>query len=140
MLALVMSLAMVTATDSPSAMASMKNQPTRICREMGGAGSRSEAIKICRTHEEWLAWDGCHGATRYCTPQMRAAMAGRETAFPMNEDSRIICRKLTMTGTRLKTVKACLAKREWDRMWQESADETRKLQDFSKRGPSGSDR
>ncbi len=141
MLAVVMSLAMVASTDSAPAFRpapSLKNQPSRICRELSGASSRSEAIKICRTRAEWLKWNDCHGATRYCAP--KAGLPGRPTAFELNEDARIICRKLAVTGTRLKAVNTCMAKREWDRMWEDSAEGTRRLQDFSKRSVSGIDR
>jgi len=67
---------------------------------------------------------------------MTSGLPGRETAFPLNEDSRIICRKLSVTGTRLKSESVCLAKREWDRMWKESAEGTLELQDQSTR-PNG---
>ena len=138
MLAFVLSLALAASTESAPAMGtapSIKNQPSRICRELSGASSRSEAIMICRTRAEWRKWKDCHGATRYCTPKV---LPGRQTAFELNEDSRIICRKLTVTGTRLKSLNTCMAKREWDRMWEDSAEGTRRFQDMSKRVVSGS--
>ena len=138
MLAFMMASMMVAASDpAPRQAASLKNEPTRYYRELGSASSRKEAIMICRTRAQLLEWDACHGATRYCPPKKRVAMIsglpGRETAFPLNEDSRIICRKLSVTGTRLKSESVCLAKREWDRMWEESAEGTLELQDQSTR-------
>jgi hypothetical protein len=60
-----------------------------------------------------------------------AAVTGRETAFPLSEDSRIVCKKLKVTGTRLQYESVCMAMREWDRMWAESARGTQKLQEHS---------
>ena len=139
MLAFVLASMMAAGNDpSPRHLASLDGHPALICREWGGASSRGEAIKICRTHEGWLAWDGCHSPTRYCTRQQRMALnstfPGRATAFPMDDDSRMLCRKLSVTGTRVRSISTCLPQREWDRLWRDSADETRKLQEFSKRG------
>lgn len=136
MLAIVMASMMVAASEpAPQLAASLKNEPTRYCRELGSASSRSQAIRICRTRAQWRAWEGCQGVTRYCAPRTRAASAGlgRESAFPLNEDSRIVCRKLSVTGSRLQTVSACLPVREWDRMWKDSAGAMLKLQDHSTR-------
>ena len=137
MLAFVMASMLVASSDPPPRPAvSPKDQPTRYCRELGSAASRSEAIWICRTRAEWLEWDSCNGATRYCPPKKKVAMTGipgRPSAFPLNEDSRIICRKLSVTGTRLKSESVCLAKREWERMWKDSAEATLELQDQSMR-------
>ena len=138
MLAFVMASMMVAASDpAPQQAASLKNEPTRYCRELGSASSRSEAIRICRTRAQWQRWEACNGATRYCPPKKRVAMTsglpGRETAFPLNEDSRIVCRRLKVTGTRLSSQRTCLPQREWDRMWKDSAEATLKLQDQSTR-------
>lgn len=137
MLAVLMASMLSTSEPAPPPAASLKNEPTRYCREMGSASSRGEAIKICRTRAQWLAWDACHGPTRYCGPTKRVAMAsgqtGRETAFPLNEDSRIVCRTLKVTGTRLKADKVCLPVREWERMWKDSAEGALKMQDQSTR-------
>ena len=115
--------------------ASLKGALTRYCREIGSAASRNQAIRICRTRAQWQRREACVGATRYCVPTKRVASAdlGRETAFPLNEDSRIICRRLSVTGTRLMSQKACLPQREWERMWKDSAEATLKLQDKSTR-------
>lgn len=134
MLALVMVSMMVSANDPPPRhAASATTQPTRYCRELGSASSRSEAILICRTRAQWLAWETCNGPTRYCPPKQKVAMTsgvpGREMAFPMNEDSRIICRKLKVTGTRLRLVKTCLPQREWDRMYANTQVDMKELQD-----------
>ena len=118
------------ASQTASQSASLKGQPTRYCREMGSAASRSQAVFICRTRAEWRKWEGCHSATRYCPPKQ---LPGRETAFPMNEDSRIVCRQLAVTGTRLRSIRSCMPQREWERMWKDSAEVTFRLQDKSTR-------
>lgn len=133
-------LASAVATSSATATATSsasEKQPTRYCREMFKTSSRIHSLKVCKTRAEWRRWEACHGSvTRYCTPKRKtlaAANVGRETAFPLNEDSRIVCRMLAVTGTRLLEVQACLPKREWERMWKESAAATHKMQDFSTR-------
>lgn len=138
MIAFVMASMMVASSGPTLREATLpKTESTRYCRELGSASSRMEAIRICRTRAQWLEWDACNGATRYCPPKKRVASAsaplGRETAFPLNEDSRIVCRKLSVTGTRLKSESLCLAKREWERMWKESAAGMLELQDQSTR-------
>ena len=110
--------------------ASLKGAPTRYCREIGSAASRNQAIVICRTRAQWQRMQACNGATRYCAPTKRAsAEIGRETAFPLNEDSRIICRRLSVTGPRLTSQRTCLPQREWQRMWDESRTTMSTLQD-----------
>lgn len=108
---------------------SLKGQPTRYCREMGSAASRSQAIMICRTRAQWLRAEACSGPTRYCPGKKVAALTGAETAFPMNEDSRIVCRRLRATGTRLTSVRTCLPQREWDRMYANTQGDMKELQD-----------
>ena len=135
MLAFVMASMIVASSDSvPLQAASLKGQPTRYCRELGSAASRSQAIVICRTRAQWLKAEACVGATRYCAPNKAgAALSGRETAFALNEDSRIICRVLKVTGSRLRASTVCLPNREWERMWKDSADSALKMQDKSTR-------
>lgn len=142
MLVLVMSsIAVASSVSAQPATPSLKGEPTRICREMNNASSRLYATKVCRTRAEWRRWEACHGSvTRYCTPKKKTsvevASLGRETAFPLNEDSRIICRPLKETGTRIVVHETCLPKREWDRMWTDTSEAVRKLQgDFSTRAP-----
>lgn len=111
---------------------------TRYCRDMVNASSRTREIKVCRTRAEWRRWEACHASvTRYCTPKKKTpvsmAMLGRETAFPLNENSRIVCRMVYATGSRLAKEQICLPQREWERMWKESAEGTWKLQDQSTR-------
>ena len=123
----------------------LKKEPTRICREMNNASSRLYSSKVCRTRAEWRRWEACHGSvTRYCTPTKRmtveTASLGRETAYPLNEDSRMICKDLKETGTRIIVHHTCMPKREWDRMWADNSEGVRKLQgDFSTRPPSEAD-
>lgn len=105
---------------------SLVGQPTRICREMGGAASRSQAVIICRTKAQWQRAETCTGVTRYCAPKK---VAMRTTAFPMNEDSRIVCRRMKGTGSRLSTSNVCMPLREWDRMWKDSQETVSSLQD-----------
>ena len=132
MLAFVMASMMVAASDSaPSEAASLKGVPTRYCREIGSAASRNQAIVVCRTQAQWLRWESCRNVTRYCAPTKRvaSAAAGPDSAFPLNEDSRIICRRLKVTGTRLTSQRTCLPQREWQRMWDESRATMSTLQD-----------
>lgn len=134
MLAMIMASMMVAASDpAPVQATSLEGQPTRHCREMGGAASRSQAVLICRTRAQWRRAEACSGPTRYCPRKTAAALTGPETAFPMNEDSRIVCRRLRVTGTRLTTQQVCLPQREWERMWKDSAAAMLKLQDHSTR-------
>ena len=138
MLAFVMVSMMVAANDpAPQQATLQKTEATRYCREMGSAASRSQAVMVCRTRTQWERRDACVGATRYCAPVVRTASAtlGRETAFPLNEDSRIICRRLRATGTRLTSQRTCLPQREWDRMWKDSAEATQRMQEQSTRVP-----
>jgi hypothetical protein len=117
--------------------ATPKKAETKYCREMGNASSRLYAVKVCKTRAQWRRWENCHGSsTRYCTPKKKAvqtAALGRETAFPLNENSRIVCREVKETGTRIVVQQTCLPKREWDRMWIENSEGLRDLQgDHSK--------
>ncbi len=132
MLVFVMASMIVAASDpAPQVAESLKTEQTRYCREMGSAVSRNQAIKVCRTRAQWLRMKACNDSTTYCAPTKTLASAslGRETAFPMNEDSRIICRRLKATGTRLTSQRTCLPEREWQRMWDESRGTMSTLQE-----------
>ncbi|QIK95114.1 hypothetical protein G7076_00185 [Sphingomonas sp. HDW15A] len=135
------SIAVASSVSALPDTSGMKKEPTRYCREVNNASSRLYAVKVCRTRAEWRRWEACHGSvTRYCTPKKKAivetASLGRETAYPLNDDSRIICRDLKETGTRIIIHETCLPKREWDRMWSDTSEAVRKLQgDFSTRPP-----
>jgi hypothetical protein len=121
----VATLSVVSPTDAPPVAPAAK-EPTKFCREMNNASSRLYSVKVCKTRAQWRRWENCHSSvTRYCTPASRklaASALGRQTAFPLNENSRIICRWLSVTGTRIKQVETCLPKREWDRMWVENSE------------------
>ena len=134
---LMTSLSIASSAPASAQPPESKKEPTRYCREMFKTSSRVYSVKVCKTRAEWRRWEACHGsATRYCTPNKKATLAalGPKTAFPLNEDSRIICRTQAVTGTRLLEVQACLPKREWERMWKESAAATHKMmQDHSTR-------
>jgi hypothetical protein len=140
MLAFVIASMMAATSNAPtSEAASLKGVPTRFCREIGSAASRSQAVMICRTKAQWNRLETCNGATRYCPRKKKLAsiseLPGRSTAFPLNEDSRIVCRYLKATGSRLTTYKTCLPQREWERMWKDSAEAMLKFQDKSSRPP-----
>lgn len=126
------SMLLVAGDPVPQEAASLAGKPTRYCRELGAAPSRSQAIMICRTKAQWARTDACTGVTRYCAPSKRPAslsgVPGKMTAFALNEDSRIICKRLTVTGTRLTSQRTCLPQREWQRMWDESGGTMSSLQ------------
>lgn len=138
MLALAMAALSVAASGAPPAQpGSLKNQPVRICRALVSGYSRSGDISICRTKAEWARWQNCHRPTVYCEPPQRASL-GPNTPFPLNEDSRVVCRILKVTGSRLSSQRTCLPQREWQRLWDESRSTMGSLQDrFSKRLPDG---
>lgn len=122
---LMASMMVATSEPLPTPAASLAGQPTRYCREIGSAASRSQAIMICRTKAQWQRQETCQGATRYCAPRKRMA----SLAFPLNEDSRVLCKVVKMTGSRLRSTNVCLPKREWDRMHSDSMEEMNHLQD-----------
>ena len=125
---------------APIQAVSRNGLPTLYCRNMVIGVSRSSDISVCKTKAAWADWDSCQGPTRYCSPAQKAAMRARHSAFPLNEDSRIICRILAGTGSRLRSQNVCLPQREWQRMWDNGKEATHYLQDnYSKRIP-GSDR
>lgn len=134
MLAILIASTLAAASDSPSVSEhARKMEPVRQCRIVAVGISRSSDITICRTKAQWRARDMCGGPTRFCTPQQKAEMSGKRTAFSMSEDSRVICRVLMGTGSRLSSQRVCLPQREWQRMWDDSSAGTRKLQDQSTR-------
>lgn len=131
---------MLAASNAPLVEApSAKGQPTRYCRAMVIGYSRSGDVSVCRTRAQWDDFDSCHGATRYCTPEQKAARAkAHYTAFAMDEDSRIVCRIVSATGSRLHSAKTCLPQREWQRMWDQGRETMGSLQDHqSKQVPQG---
>ena len=118
---------------TPSPEFTLKDQPVRECRIISEGASRSSDVTICRAKAQWRKRDLCRGVTRYCSPQQKAEMFGKRTAFSLSEDSRIVCRVLLATGSRLSTERVCLPNREWQRMWDDSSSTTPKLQDQSTR-------
>jgi hypothetical protein len=138
MIALLISMAAAN-EPIPATTPTARKEPTRYCREMINASSRLHSVKVCRTRAEWRRWEACHGSvTRYCTPKKYGpatlASLGRGTAFALGDDSRIVCRMVFATGSRIAKEQLCLPKREWERLWKESAEGTLKLQDRSTRG------
>lgn len=99
------------------------------CRIMVAGVSRSSDITVCKARAAWRELESCKGATRYCSPEQKAAIAAKHTAFVLSEDSRVICRLLSVTGSRLRTQQTCMAQREWQRMWDESRATMGHLQD-----------
>lgn len=55
--------------------------------------------------------------------------APTQTAFSANADSKIQCRTVRMTGSRLADQKVCLPKREWDRMHTDAKESVSDMQD-----------
>lgn len=129
----VASMMVISSDPAPIVEAPKHTGPTLYCRELGSAASASQAIRICRTKAQWNRTETCQGATRYCRPTKRDAALGPESAFPMNEDSRVVCRILKVTGSRLRASNICLPQREWERMWKDSAETAFKAQDQSTR-------
>ena len=67
---------------------------------------------------------------------MASALPDQATAFLASDDSRIVCRKLRITGSRLRSSMTCMANREWRRMYDDTQTEMKELQNtFSKKGP-----
>ena len=126
--AAILSLAAAVSNPEPQVALGKIEKPLH-CRIMVVGASRSGDITICRTRAAWRQLDSCRGATRYCTPEQKAALRAKHTAFSLSEDSRIVCRILSETGSRLRTQQTCLPKREWQRMWDESSYGVRKLQE-----------
>lgn len=122
----------------PTEATSRVGKPTLYCRNMVVGASKSGDIAVCKTRAAWADWDSCQGVTRYCSPAQKAAMRAKYTAFALNEDSRIVCRIVNATGSRLSSRKLCMAQREWQRMWDESREETRNYQDYFSKKPLGS--
>ena len=132
-------IAQAAVAATPPEAASRRGQPTLYCRNMVTGASRSGDVSICRSKAAWADWDSCQGPTRYCSPAQKAAMRAKYTAFPMNEDSRVVCRILAATGSRLRSAKVCLPQREWQRMWDNGTEAMSSLQDhYSKQDPGGS--
>ena len=129
MLAIAMASLFISASDPVvTHVGSLKDQPVRYCRPIVSGVSRSGDVNICRTKEEWWRYDSCHGATRYCGPTQKATL-GKQTAFALTEDSRIVCRMLKVTGSRLSSQRTCLPNREWQRMWDNGRETMGSLQD-----------
>ena len=122
----------------PTEATSRVGKPTLYCRNMVVGASKSGDIAVCKTRAAWADWDSCQGVTRYCSPAQKAAMRAKYTAFALNEDSRIVCRIVNGTGSRLSSRKLCMAQREWQRMWDESRETARDLQDTFSKKPLGS--
>ena len=126
----ILSLAAAVSNPEPQVVLGKIEKPLQ-CRIMVSGVSRSGDISICRTKAAWRALESCRGATRYCSPEQKAALTARRTAFSLSEDSRIVCRLLSATGSRLRSQQTCLPRREWQRMWDENSTAVRKLQDQS---------
>ena len=131
MLGIVM-VSLLVAASEPVAIpvGALNKQPVRYCRAMIIGASRSGDVSICKTKAQWDDFDSCRGPTRYCGPDQKAALAKKHyTPFALTEDSRIVCRIVSATGSRLRSARACLPQREWQRMWDESRATMGSIQD-----------
>ena len=133
-MSVLISVLLLSASASAAPQASLgKIEKPLQCRVMVAGVSRSADITICRTKAAWRELEACRGATRYCSPEQKAAINAKHTAFSLSEDSRIICRLLSATGSRLRAQQTCMPRREWQRMWDDSSSGVRELQDQSTR-------
>lgn len=67
-----------------------------------------------------------------------AAQVAAPTPFTNKDDSKIICRTVSGTGSRLDAQRLCMPKREWQRMWDNGRETASSLQDHaSKQDPMG---
>jgi hypothetical protein len=131
---ILMSVLVLHASASPLPQVPLGKIETPLqCRIMVAGISKSDDITICRTKAAWRELESCRGPTRYCSPEQKAALRAKHTAFSMSEDSRIICRLMSATGSRLRTQQTCMPQREWRRMWDDSSAGVRKMQDQSTR-------
>ncbi|WP_309602336.1 hypothetical protein [Sphingomonas sp.] len=105
---------------TPIQAVSRKGLPTLYCRNMVIGVSRSSDISVCKTKAAWADWDSCQGATRYCTPAEKAAMRLKYAALLQNEDKRIVCRMVSLTGSRVQSSRVCLTQREWQQMFDDN--------------------
>ena len=131
-------LANAAIANVPTEATSRVGKPTMYCRNMVIGASRSGDVAVCRTKAAWAAFDSCQGITRYCSPEQKAAIRAKYTAFALNEDSRVVCRIMRGTGSRLSATKVCMSEREWQRMWDNSRETARDLQDTFSKKPLGS--
>lgn len=137
MIALLISMAAANDPLPPHAAVAAK-EPTRYCRAAVSSKQRHGYL-ICRTRADWARWEECNRATRYCAPRSLPAgvtIGKSNTAFPLNDSSKILCRPVRVTGTRLVTQEICLPKREWARLHTDTREGVLKLQEHSTRAPS----
>jgi len=96
---------------------------TRTCREMLVSSSRLGAMKVCKTRAQWARWERCHSATRYCAPV-------KSNAVLRNNDD-IVCKYLTVTGSRIEQEKICATRRQWELTELETQEAVRDRQNRS---------
>lgn len=128
-MSILLSALFLVAAVEPQETKSAVIRPGMVCRKMVLGMSRSGDVTICKSKAAWAASDACKGATRYCSPEQIAEMKAKYTAFALTEDSRIVCREVKGTGSRLSASKVCLPNREWQRMWEQGSETTRDIQD-----------
>ena len=137
MLAWMMASMMVATATLCHAGASLAGQPTRYCRNWS-APLPQPGDHDLRERRNGIGRD-VPRVTRYAHRASACSLSGLPTGltpFPLNEDSRILCKVMKMTGSRLRSTNLCLPKREWDRMHDNSREEVSDLQDnYSKRTP-----
>jgi hypothetical protein len=54
---------------------------------------------------------------------------------PPPEDAKIVCKTVTVTGSRLGGKRVCMAKREWRRMNEQNEQAAREIQDNHSKQP-----
>lgn len=64
-----------------------------------------------------------------------APEAASQTAAAQSDDAKIVCRTITITGSRLAGKRYCLSKREWRRMAREGEETARSHQDNYSKQP-----
>jgi hypothetical protein len=140
MLTIALASILAASNAAPYDGGSQRAEPIRYCRAMVIGYSRSGDVKICKTKAQWDDFDSCRGPTRYCSAEQKAALSKKHaTAFALSEDSRIVCRIVSATGSRLRSERACLPQREWQRMWDSGREEMGDLQNHqSKQSPESS--
>ena len=72
------------------------------------------------THEGAINWKLPEGEASAATPQKLASLARPE---------RLVCRRISKTGSLAATERRCLTQRQWDQGDQYARDEVRRLQD-----------
>lgn len=82
----------------------------------GARNAATAAVELLRSH-----------ANKVTADNEKRLAALSEFRPVMLTDSKLVCRDLKVTGGRLQTVRSCLPKSEWERLWKSSAAFTHDL-------------